>query len=67
MKESFEQQPEQDPTILMQMELLKIHPDWIEKHAEEFRDFINNNPEIVEHYKEDPKEVIDEVEKRFYH
>ncbi len=65
MKESFEQQP--DPSILMQVELLKNHPDWIEAHAEDFRVLIDSKPEIIEHYKENPEETVNEVEKIFYH
>ena len=61
------QQPEKDPSILIQAELLKKHPDWIDMHAEEFRSFINDNPDIVERYMEDPQVVVSEVEKRFYH
>jgi len=67
MKESFKQQPEPDLTILMQAELLKKHPDWIEEHAAEFRDFIDIHPEIVEHYKEDPEETVKDLENKFYH
>jgi len=67
MKESFSQQPEPDSTILMQAELLKKHPNWIEEHAVEFRGFIEEHPEVVERYKEDPEETIQELENKFYH
>lgn len=67
MKESFSQQPDRDPSILIQAELLKNHPDWIEMHAKDFRDFIDSNPEIIERYKDNPEEIISEVEKKFYH
>ncbi len=67
MKESFNQQSEPDPAILMQAEILRNHPDWIEAHAKDFRNFIDNNPEIIERYKENPEETVGEVEKRFYH
>ncbi len=67
MKEVFNQQPEPDPSIRIQAELLKEHPDWIKVHAKDFRNFVDNNPEIIERYKENPEEVVSEVEKRFYH
>ena len=67
MKESFDQQPDRDPAILIQAELLKNHPDWIEMHAKDFRDLIDDNPEIIERYKDNPEEIVSEVEKKFYH
>ncbi len=67
MKESFEQQPEKDPTILMQGELLKKHPDWIEAHAKDFRNFIDERPDVIQQYKENPEETIQELENKFYH
>ncbi len=67
MKESFNQQPEPDLSIRIQVELLKNHPDWIETHAKDFRVLVDSDPEIIERYKENPKEVVSEVEKRFYH
>ncbi len=67
MKEFFNQQPEPDPSICIQVELLKNHPDWIETHAKDFRVLVDSDPEIIERYKENPKEVVSEVEKRFYH
>jgi len=67
MKESFNQQPAPDPSIRIQAELLKNHPDWIETHAKDFRDLVDDDPEIIERYKENPGEAVSEVEKRFYH
>ncbi len=67
MKEFFNQQPEPDPSIRIQAELLRNHPDWIEAHAEDFRILVDSNPEIIERYKENPEETVSEVEKRFYH
>lgn len=66
MKETFENPPP-DPTILMQAKLLERHPDWIEAHAESFRGFIEEHPELIDRYKENPGEVVEEIEHTFYH
>ncbi|GMQ94983.1 MAG: hypothetical protein BMS9Abin13_093 [Patescibacteria group bacterium] len=57
-----------DPTIAMQVELMRKHPDcWIEKHAAEFRDLVESHPEIVQTFKNDPTRAIEELEGKFYH
>lgn len=59
--------PPPDPVMLIQHDLLERHPDWIETHAEDFRALITAYPGIIEHYKTDPKEAVDEIEKFFYY
>ncbi len=66
----------------LQAQLLeKNHPSWVEttgktlaKHEEEmlnfgkeFHDFIDKHPDIIQRYKENPEEAIQELENKFYH
>lgn len=67
MKQFQESQPEKDLSILMQAEMLKRHPDWIEEHAEEFRNYIEEHPDLLSTFYENPDTAIDELEKVFYH
>jgi len=53
---------------VLQAELLKRHPDWIENHAANFREtFLSEHPEIVEEFEKDPEEAIRKVERTYYH
>ncbi len=57
---------QQDPTILMQVPLIEKHPDWIDLHAEEFREYIILHPEIVELFKKNPEKAIKTLEEKYY-
>jgi len=59
--------PPPDPTILVQAMIMKKHPDWIEKHAKNFREHLAENPQLTELLKENPEEAVEEIEKIFYH
>ena len=66
--EHFEHYEHYDPAISIQAELLKRHPDWIDAHAEGFREeFLPKHPEIVQEFEKDPEEAIKKIEQEFYH
>lgn len=45
---NFEKQhASQDSTSLMQVALLEKHPDWIDTHAKEFRNYIHNTQGLL--------------------
>ncbi len=53
-------------TNLIQIELMQNHPNWTDEHADEFRDHVNNHPEVTDQYKQDPEGTIKELEEKFY-
>lgn len=65
----------QDEKVLignqMQMALASMHGedigDFIERHAQDFRNTINANPKFLEMYKENPEQALSEISKEIYH
>ena len=65
----------QDEKVLlgnqMQMQLAGMHGedmgDFIDKHAEEFRNVVTQNPELLDEFKRDPEAALSKLSQRIYH
>ena len=55
----------------MQMGLASLHGedvgDFIERHAEDFRKFVDTNPDILDKFEKEPEEVLRQVGEVIYH
>lgn len=55
----------------MQIQLAVLHgeqvEDFIERHATEFREIINSNPELLDTYTQDPEGTLKKVSEIIYH
>lgn len=62
------QESYRDPSVLIQAELVGRHPDWINAHAEEFREkYLPEHPEILEQFMKDPEAAVKAIEGEYYH
>jgi len=46
---------------------LGLHEKEMESFGKDFRNFIEEHPDVVVHYKENPEDTIQELENKFYH